>query len=117
MIINTPAQRLRIIIDETEKTGHTPLYEAIVHEARQAGLAGATVWRGLMSYGHTSHIHTSKILELASDLTIVVEMVDSADKIERFLPALAQLFQQAGCDGLITREDVQAIHFESNKSP
>ena len=112
MIANSPAQRLRIYICEDDKAGHTPLYEAIVHQAYHSGLAGATVWRGVMSYGHSHHIHTRKILELSAALPMMIEIVDDDSKISVFLTTLAQLFQQAGCDGLVTREAVQAIRFE-----
>ena len=106
---------LRVFIGEADKISHTPLYEAIVRAARSAGLAGATVWRGVLSYGHSSHIHTTKILEFSTDLPMVVEIVDEADKIERFLPELQTLFEQANSDGLVTLEQVRSIHFRQGR--
>jgi len=111
----TPAQLLRVFVSEADKVGHKPLYETIVQAARKADLAGATVWRGVLSYGHSSHIHTRKILELASDLPTVVEIIDEMDKIETFLPTLTALFDQAGVDGLITLENIQVLRIENGQ--
>src|SRR6476619_3067963 len=79
---------LRVFFGEDDKFGRMPLYEAIVLKAREMHLAGATVLRGPMGYGHSSRIHTAKILRLSEDLPIVIEIVDSEEKINAFLPAL-----------------------------
>src|SRR5947207_12805254 len=79
---------LRVFVGESDKHGHIPLYEAIVLKAREAGLAGATVLRGLMGFGKHSVLHTAKILRLSEDLPMGVEIVDSLAKIEAFLPIL-----------------------------
>src|SRR5205085_10274321 len=81
---------LRVFVGESDRHGHRPLYEVIVLKAREAGLAGATVLRGVMGFGRHSLIHTTKILRLSEDLPMVVEIVDSREKIEGFLPALAE---------------------------
>jgi PII-like signaling protein len=105
------AKLLRIFIGESDKIHHTALYEAIVQEARAMKLAGATVWRGILSFGPTSHIRSAKILDLSSDLPIIIEIVDKESKIDQFLPALNQLFEKAQCGGLMTIESVKVIHY------
>ena len=79
---------LRIFIGESDRHGHRPLYEAIVLKAREQHLAGATVLRGAMGFGKSSRMHTSKILRLSIDLPLVIEIVDSEEKINAFLPVL-----------------------------
>jgi PII-like signaling protein len=100
---------LRIFVGESDKHGHVPLYEAIVLTARQAGLAGATVLRGLMGFGRHSVVHTAKILRLSEDLPMVIEIVDSLEKIEAFLPSLDTMVRE----GLVTLEKVRVIHYRS----
>ena len=105
---------LRIFVGESDKHGHIPLYEAIVLNARKAGLAGATVLRGVMGFGKHSVLHTAKILRLSEDLPMVIEIVDSLEKIEAFLPTLDAMV----LEGLVTVEKVRVIHYrpESVKS-
>jgi PII-like signaling protein len=100
---------LRIFVGESDKHSHSPLYESVVLEAREAGLAGATVLRGLMGFGRNSVVHTAKILRLSEDLPIVIEIVDSLAKIEAFLPTLDTLIRE----GLVTLERVRVIHYRS----
>jgi PII-like signaling protein len=100
---------LRVFVGESDKHGHIPLYEAVVQTARKTGLAGATVLRGLMGYGRHSVVHTSKILRLSEDLPMVVEIVDSLQKIEAFLPTLDAMIR----DGLVTLEKVRVIQYRS----
>lgn len=101
---------LRIFVGESDKVGHRPLYEVIVLKAREAGLAGATVLRGVMGFGRNSILHTAKILRLSEDLPMVIEIVDSLEKVEAFLPALDQMIK----DGLVTLERVRVIHYKSS---
>ena len=101
---------LRIFVGESDRHGHHPLYEAIVLKAREAGLAGATVTPGVMGFGKHSVLHTAKILRLSEDLPMVVEIADSLEKIEQFLPALDQMV----ADGLVTLERVRVIHYKAN---
>lgn len=102
---------LRVFIGESDKYGHKPLYEVIVLKAREAGLAGATVLRGVMGFGKNSILHTAKILRLSEDLPMIVEIVDSLEKVESFLPALDEMIK----DGLVTLEKVRVIHYKSSR--
>jgi uncharacterized protein len=112
MQIPKQAQLLRIFIGEADKADGKPLYEAIVLKARELHVAGATVLRGGLGYGHSSRLHTSKILRLSDDLPLVIEIVDSAEKIEAFLPVLDQMMQSAaGGSGLVTLENVQVLQY------
>jgi uncharacterized protein len=100
---------LRVFVGESDKHGHVPLYEAIVSKARETGLAGATVLRGVMGFGRHSVMHTAKILRLSEDLPMIVEIVDSLEKIEAFLPILDTMVPE----GLVTLEQVRVIHYRS----
>ena len=102
---------LRIFIGESDRWHHQPLYEAIVLKARELGLAGATVLRGPMGFGANSHLHTAKILRLSVDLPMVIEIVDSQENINRFLPHLDEMV----LEGLVTIEDVRVIKYRANK--
>ncbi len=115
MELKREAKLLRILLGEADKVKHTALYEVIVREARKMELAGATVWRGIMGFGPTSRIRTERILDLSTDLPVVVEIVDEEEKIDRFLPVLSALFESAQCGGLITIEKVQVIHYRHGK--
>ena|SRR5271165_1129494 len=103
---------LRIFIGESDRFGHHPLYEAIVMKAREQGLAGATVLRSPMGFGQSSRVHTANILRLSADLPIVVEIVDSEDAINGFLPVLTGMVR----GGLITLEDVRIVHYGADQS-
>jgi PII-like signaling protein len=102
---------LRIFIGESDRQEGMSLYEWIVRTARQHGLAGATVLRGLEGFGARSRIHTARILDLSSDLPIIVEIVDTLEKIEGFLP----IIDSAISDGLATVEKVQIRFYRSGK--
>jgi PII-like signaling protein len=97
---------LRIFIGESDKHDGKPLYEWIVRAAREHGLAGATVLRGIEGFGAHSRLHTAKILRLSEDLPIIIEIVDTRDKIEAFVPIVDDVIQE----GLATVEDVH-VHF------
>ena len=98
---------LRIFIGESDRHGHKPLYEAIVLKAREMHLAGATVLRGPMGYGASSRIHTAKIIQLSMDLPFIVEIVDTEEKINGFLPVLDEMMN----GGLVTLEKARVIHY------
>jgi PII-like signaling protein len=100
---------LRIFFGEDDKFGRSPLYEAIVMKAREMHLAGATVLRGPMGFGASSRLHTTKILRLSEDLPLVIEIVDSEEKINEFLPVLDNMMSS----GLVTIEKVQVLHYGS----
>lgn len=101
---------LRIFLGEDDRYEHRPLYEAIVLKAREMHLAGATVLRGPMSYGHSSRLHTAKILRLSEDLPVVIEIVESEEKINEFLPVLDGMMDS----GLVTLEKVQVLQYGKN---
>src|ERR1700686_3394530 len=107
MQIPHEAVLLRIFIGESDRWEHKPLYEAIVLKARELHLAGATVLRGPMGFGASSRLHTTKILRLSEDLPLVIEIVDSEEKINSFLPTLDEMMTS----GLITLEKVQVLHY------
>lgn len=115
MEIAGQAVLLRIFIGESDKVGHLPLHEAIVKKARKAGLAGATVLKGVLGYGATDHIRTTKILDLSADLSMVVEIVDEEARIEAFQPILSELMEQANSGGLVTLENIRVIHYVPEK--
>ena len=98
---------LRIFIGEDDRFAHQPLYEAIVLKAREQHLAGATVLRGPMGFGHSSRLHTAKILRLSEDLPVVIEIVDSEEQINAFLPVLDGMMGS----GLLTMEKVQVLQY------
>ena len=109
MTIPEDGYLLRIFVGESDKHGHNPLYEAIVLKARENGLAGATVLRGVMGFGKHSVLHTAKILRLSEDMPMVVEIADSLERIEQFLPLLDQMIT----DGLVTLERVRVIQYKA----
>lgn len=111
MQVPKDAVLLRIFLGESDRFEHRPLYEAIVLKARESGLAGATVVRGPMGFGHSSHLHTAKILRLSEDLPLVIEMVDSEDKIGAFLPVLDAMMGS----GLVTIENVKVLRYGNGK--
>jgi PII-like signaling protein len=103
-------QLLRVFIGESDVWQGQPLYRAIVHKAKELGLAGATVLRGPMGFGANSRLHTAKLVELSTDLPIVVEIVDTAAKVQALLPFL----DEAVIEGLITIEDVLVLRYRAN---
>ena len=116
MQIKGEAKLLRIFIGESDKSHSVPVYEKIVREARKDGLAGATVFKGIMGFGGTSRIHTSKILALSTDMPLIIEIVDKIERIESFLPRLDEIFEDANCGGLITIEKAEVIKYITQKS-
>src|SRR5262245_1245137 len=109
MQIPKDAQLLRIFVGEDDRFDGRPLHEAIVLEARKMHVAGATVLRGALGYGHSSRLHTAKILRLSDDLPLIIEIVDAEDKIAAFLPVLDSLMAQGS--GLATLEKVQVLFY------
>ena len=111
MQIPRDAVLLRIFIGESERSDHKPLHEAIVLKAREMQMGGATVLRGPMGFGKSSHLHSAKILRLSEDLPMVIEIVDSQAKIDAFMPALDKMMGS----GLITVEKVQVLQYGDAK--
>ncbi|HFB39022.1 MAG TPA: DUF190 domain-containing protein [Oceanithermus sp.] len=101
------AKLLRIFVGESDRYRGRPLYEAIVQKAREAGLAGASVFRGIMGYGAHSRIHSARLLRLSEDLPVMIEIVDEAEKIEAFLPVLDGMI----AEGLVTLERVEVVWY------
>jgi hypothetical protein len=106
---------LRIFLGEADRVDGKPLYEVIVIKAREHGLAGATVLRGVEGFGARSRIHTAKILRLSEDLPIVVEIVDVEEKITSFMPTVDDLFQRSGSGGMVTLERAEIIRYTKGK--
>jgi len=111
MRLQETALLLRVFIGEDDRFDGKPLYEAIVLKARERGLAGATVLRGPLGFGHSSRLHTAKILRLSEDLPVVVEIIDSEEKITAFLPLLDSMLK----GGLVSLEKVRILRYGQNE--
>ncbi|MBT2391876.1 MULTISPECIES: DUF190 domain-containing protein [Streptomyces] len=101
------ALRMTVFVDDTDTWHHKPLYTEIVHRAHAAGLAGASVFRGVEGFGASSIVHTTRLLSMADDLPTAVVIVDEEDRIRSFLPQLDEL----AIEGLVTLEEVQVVHY------
>jgi PII-like signaling protein len=101
------ALRLTVFIGESDTWHHKPLFTEIVHRAHHAGLAGASVFRGVEGYGASSHIHTTRLLSLSEDMPIAIVIIDAADRIRAFLPQLDELVSE----GLVILDDVEVIRY------
>ncbi|MFW6082187.1 MAG: DUF190 domain-containing protein [Desulfosalsimonas sp.] len=112
MKLPSESMLLRIFIGETDKFENRPLYKVIVEEARRKGMAGATVLRGMLGFGANSRIHTAQILRLSEDLPLIIEIVDSEEKINSFLPQLDTMIGE----GLVTLEKTRVITYRHNKT-
>lgn len=115
MQTNTDAKLLRIFVGESDRHNGKPVYETIVLKARETGLAGATVIKGIMGFGANSKIHTSKILAMSEDLPLIIEIVDELNKIEKFIPTINDIFEKANIGGLVTIEKAEVIKYISTK--
>jgi PII-like signaling protein len=115
MELSADSKLLRVFVGEIDKIDHQPLYEAILLAAKKEGLAGCTVLRGIMSYGASSRVHTSKLIEISEDLPIIIEIVDEEDRITAFVQKIDQLLDQAGCGGLITIEKAAVLQYKPKK--
>ena len=115
MQLNGQAVLLRIFVGEADRIDHKPVYEVIVKTARDNAIAGATVLRGIMSYGASTIIHTAQLIEISQDLPIVIEIVDSGEKINAFIPVINSIFEKSKRGGLITTEKVNVIFYQPNQ--
>jgi PII-like signaling protein len=107
MRLTGPARRLTIFLGESDQFHHRPLYSEIVQRAHRAGLAGATVLRGIEGFGASSHIHTTRFLSLSQDLPVAIVIVDERERIDAFLPQLDELV----AEGLVIIDDVEVIRY------
>jgi uncharacterized protein len=112
MKIEGEGKLLRIFVGESDRWHGKPLYQAIVERVRKEGLAGATVLRGIEGFGADSRLHTARILRLSEDLPMVIEIVDSAEQIERILPVLDEMVGE----GMVTVERVEVIAYRGSRS-
>ncbi len=115
MELQGESKLLRIFIGESDRVGHQPLYEAILLSAKENGMAGCTVTKGIMSFGASSHVHLARLIEISEDLPVVIEIVDYTEKIDAFLPLVNQLFDKCGKGGLITIEKADVFYYKSKK--
>lgn len=115
MELQGQSKLLRIFLGEADRIGHRLLYEAILTAAKEKGLAGGTVLKGVMSFGASTRIHRARLIELSEDLPIVVEIVDVAEKIDAFIEVVNNLFEQCGRGGLITVEKVDVLYYKGKK--
>lgn len=112
MELSGQSKLLRIFLGEIDKIGHRPLYEEIIYAARNQGIAGATVLRGILSFGASTRIHSAKLIDISEDLPIVIEIVDTEEKINLFIPVIQDLFEKCGRGGLITLEQVNVLYYK-----
>jgi len=112
MELEGQSKLLRIFLGEVDKIGHQLLYEAILLAAKEKGLAGGTVLKGIMSFGASSRIHLARLIELSEDLPVIVEIVDRSEKIDSFIPIVNDLFEKCGRGGLITVEKVDVLYYK-----
>ena len=115
MELNGQSKLLTIYTGELEKYNHRLLYEAIVYAAKKSGMAGATVTKGIMSFGANSKVHTTKIFALSTDLPVKIEIIDNEDMVSRFIKVVEKMFDKSNSAGLITLTDTNVIAYMSNK--
>lgn len=106
------ALRLTVYIGESDRWQHKPLYTEIVHRAHAAGLAGASVFRGIEGFGASSHLHTTRVLSLSEDLPLAVVVVDAAERVRAFLPQVEEIVTE----GLITLADVEVVAYRGREA-
>jgi uncharacterized protein len=113
VVLSGRVSRITVFVGESDQVHHRPLYTEVVHLAHAAGLAGASVFRGAEGYGATNHIHTTRLLSLSGDLPMMIVIVDTHEKVTRFLPELSRLVTQ----GLIVVDEVDAVHHAIREEP
>ncbi len=106
---------IRIFVGEADRFRGRPFFEGVVLAAREMGLGGATVLRGVQGFGANSVLHTSRLLRLSEDLPVVVEIVEMAERIEPFVRHVESMFDEAGCGGLVTLERAEVIRYSATR--
>jgi len=115
MQLTGQAVLVRVFVGEADRIDHKPVYEIIVKTARDRSVAGVTVLRGIMGYGASTRIHTAQLIEISQDLPIVIEMVDTEEKINAFIPFIDEIFEKSKRGGLITTEKVNVIFYQPDR--
>ncbi len=115
MALEKKAYMMKVYIGESDKIHGRPLYEEIVFEARKAGLAGVTVYKGTMSFGASHSIHTMKIFALSSDMPMILEMIDSKKNLDDFYPHLKKMLDESQKGGLVTLHPVEVLHYQKGQ--
>jgi uncharacterized protein len=115
MKISGKAGMLKIYVGETDKVHGRPLFEEIVFEARKEGMAGATVFKGIMSFGASHSVHTMKIFALSSDMPVVIEVVDTVEKLDHFAARIHKMMDQSKKGGLVTFQEVDVLRYEEGE--
>jgi uncharacterized protein len=115
MTLQGKAKMLRIFTGDSDRVNGKSLYEAIIEEARKEGMAGATAYRGIESFGASHSIHTLKIFALSGDLPVIIDIIDTEENIEIFLPKLNELLEKSGKGGLVISEDVNVLRYKSGE--
>jgi len=114
MELNGEAKLLRITVGSFDRVNGTPLYEVLVYAARKFGMAGATVLKGVMGFGHDSVVHTAKVWSVSEDLPVVIEVVDKAEKVDLFIEHIAPYLEQSRFGGIITTEKVNVLVYKGS---
>jgi PII-like signaling protein len=112
MKLSGSGKLLRIFVGESDRHGAQPLYTAIVEAARKHGLSGATVFKGIEGFGGHSVVHAARVFDLSSDLPVLIEIVDTEERVRTFIPLLDEMVRE----GLVTLETVEIIHYKSGTS-
>src|SRR5579862_9261252 len=115
MELKNDSKILRIYIGDADKISHSPLYELILFEAKNAGFIGCTVLRGILSFGRSQIVHSSKLFEIADDLPLVIEIIDTEEKIKSFLPKVDELIVRANCGGVVSIESASAYFYKRHE--
>ena len=113
MKIDPPAVRLTVMVGENDQAHGRPVYSEVVHRAHRAGLAGASVFRGIEGFGRSHHVHTTRLLSLSEDLPVLIVIVDSEERVRAFLPRLADLH----LEGPVILEPVEVVHYAGRDEP
>lgn len=108
--LNGHSKLLRIFVGEIDKYDHTPFYEAVLYKAKENNMAGCTVIRGILSYGASSIIHTSKLIDISQDLPMIIEIIDTEEKIRAFATIVGRMLEEADCGGIIMIEAVEVVY-------